>query len=83
MADRAEAAKAQVHEKARGVDWVAQRDVAAVTGVACPSCGAKTRGGKSCPECGAAVAAKKRCNKCGAEADGNPKFCPECGQKYS
>lgn len=82
-AAQAEAAKDQIREKARSVDWAAQRDVATVTGVVCPSCGAKTQGGKFCPECGAAVSAKKRCSKCGAEADGNPKFCPECGQKYA
>jgi len=29
------------------------------------------------------VSTKKRCGKCGAEADGDPKFCPECGQKYA
>jgi membrane protease subunit (stomatin/prohibitin family) len=49
----------------------------------CPSCGAKTQGGKFCPECGTAILTKKRCAKCGVEAEGNPKFCPECGQKYS
>jgi membrane protease subunit (stomatin/prohibitin family) len=27
------------------------------------------------------VSVKKRCSKCGADADGNPKFCPECRQK--
>jgi hypothetical protein len=80
---QAEAAKEQVREKARTVDWTKQRDVATVSGALCPSCGAKTQGGKFCPECGAAVSAKKTCGKCGAEADGSPKFCPECGQKYA
>lgn len=51
--------------------------------VVCPSCGAKNQSGKFCAECGTAVSAKKRCDKCGAEAEGNPKFCPECGQKYA
>jgi membrane protease subunit (stomatin/prohibitin family) len=50
---------------------------------ACPSCGAKNQSGKFCAECGTAIATKKRCNKCGVEADGNSKFCPECGEKYS
>ena len=79
---QAEAAKNQIHEKARSVDWAAQRDIATVRVVVCPSCGAKTQGGKFCPECSAALSAKKRCNKCGTEAEGDPKFCPECGQKY-
>lgn len=26
---------------------------------------------------------KFRCDKCGTEAQGDPKFCPECGQKYA
>lgn len=82
-AAQAEAAKSQVHEKARSIDWVGQRDLGAVRAVVCPSCGAKTPGGKFCPECGAALVAKKRCGKCGVETEGDPKFCPECGQKYA
>jgi membrane protease subunit (stomatin/prohibitin family) len=69
-------------EKARDVDFLAQRNLAQVTAVACPKCGAKTQGGKFCPECGATLAAKKKCANCGAEAEGNPKFCPECGKPY-
>jgi len=80
---QAAAAKQQVHEKARSIDWTAQRDVAAVTGVNCRACGAKTQGGKFCRECGAPLSVKTRCGKCGAEAEGNPKFCPECGQRYT
>jgi hypothetical protein len=81
-AAQAEAAKEQIHQKARSVDWTKDRDVAAVTGVACPACGAKTQGGKFCPECGVPLAAKRKCGKCGHEAEGAPKFCPECGGKY-
>lgn len=81
-AAQAEAAKSQVHEKARSIDWVGQRNLGTVVAVVCPACGAKTQGGKFCPECGAAIAAKKRCAKCATEAGGSPRFCPECGQKY-
>ncbi|MEO6324946.1 MAG: zinc ribbon domain-containing protein [Thermoanaerobaculia bacterium] len=81
-AAQAEAAKEQVHEKARSVDWMKARDVSTVSGAACPKCHANTQGGKFCPECGYALAQKKTC-KCGAVADGNPKFCPECGEKYA
>jgi len=49
----------------------------------CSVCGAKAQSGKFCGECGAALPVKKRCGKCGAESEGNPKFCPECGEKYS
>ena len=82
-AAQADAARAQIREKATKVDWTVERDVAAVRAVVCPSCNAKTQGGKFCPECGAALSVKKRCSKCGTEADGDPKFCPECGQKYA
>ena len=81
-AAQADAARAQIRDKAAKVDWTAQRDAATVRAVACPACGAKAQGGKFCPECGAALAVRKRCSKCGTEADGDPKFCPECGQKY-
>ena len=70
-------------EKARAVDYVGQRDLAQVAAVLCPSCGAKTQGGKFCPECGASISPKRKCAICGAEADGTPKFCPECGKSYS
>jgi DNA-directed RNA polymerase subunit M/transcription elongation factor TFIIS len=80
---QAEAAAEQVREKARTVDWLKERDVATVSGAACPKCGAATQGGKFCPECGQALAVKRKCPKCGTEAEGSPKFCPECGGKYS
>jgi membrane protease subunit (stomatin/prohibitin family) len=80
---QAQAAKEQVIEKARAVDFVGQRDLAQVAAAMCPKCGAKTQGGKFCPECGAPLAAKRKCAHCGAEADGTPKFCPECGKAYS
>lgn len=46
-AAQAEAAREQVQQKAREVDWTKQRDVATVTGAVCPHCGAKTQGGSS------------------------------------
>jgi membrane protease subunit (stomatin/prohibitin family) len=76
-----ETCRDQAHAKARTADEAAQRDAASVS-AACPACGAKNQTGKFCSECGAAMSAKKRCAKCGAESDGNPKFCPECGQRY-
>jgi len=81
-AAQAQAAKDQVIEKARSVDFVGQRDLAQVAAAVCPKCGAKMQGGKFCPECGTAISAKKKCAQCGAEADGTPKFCPECGKPY-
>jgi hypothetical protein len=81
-AAQAQAAKDQVIEKAKQVDFVGQRDLTQLAAAVCPKCGAKTQGGKFCPECGAAIAARKKCAACGAEADGTPKFCPECGKPY-
>jgi hypothetical protein len=82
-AAQAQAAKAQVAEKVKDVDFVGQRNLAQVAAVNCPKCGAKTQGGKFCPECGTTIAQKKKCGNCGAEAEGTPKFCPECGKPYS
>ncbi len=79
-AAQASAAKAQVIEKAREVDWTAGRDLSAATGALCPKCGAKAGGGKFCGECGAPYLTKKKCAACGAEPEGAPRFCPECGK---
>jgi len=81
-AAQAQAAKEQAVAKAQQVDFLAQRDLAQVASAVCPKCGAKTQGGKFCPNCGATISAKKKCPSCGAEADGTPKFCPECGKPY-
>lgn len=80
-AAQAETAREQVQQKAREIDWTKQRDVGKVSGAVCPSCGAKTQGGKFCGECGATLNAKKKCAGCGHEMEGSPKFCPECGEK--
>lgn len=81
-AAQAAAAKAQIQQKAREVDWTAGRDASAVTAVSCPACGAKTQGGKFCAECGASLVKKRSCKHCGAQASAESKFCPECGKKY-
>ena len=81
-AAQASAARDQVAEKVRDVDYIGQRNLAQVAGVLCPKCGAKTQGGKFCPECGTPISPKRKCANCGAEADGSPKFCPECGKPY-
>ncbi len=81
-AAQAQAAKDQVVEKVKQVDYVGQRNLAQVAAAVCPKCGAKTQGGKFCPECGEAISAKRKCGSCGAEAEGTPKFCPECGKPY-
>jgi hypothetical protein len=82
-AAQAEAAREQVFEKARSVDWLKGRDVGKATAAACRSCGAKVGTAKFCPECGTPTATKKGCSQCGHEAEGSPRFCPECGTKYA
>jgi hypothetical protein len=79
---QAQAAREQAVQKAREVDYLGQRNLAQVSAAICPSCGAKTQGGKFCPECGGAISQKRTCVNCGAEADGSPKFCPECGKGF-
>jgi len=82
-AAQAQAARDQVVEKVKNVDFVGKRDLANVAAVNCPKCGAKTQGGKFCPECGTTLAVKKPCAACGAQVEGAPKFCPECGKPMS
>lgn len=78
-AAQAEAAREQVRERARGVDWVGSQDVAAVKAAACSSCGAEVGDAKFCPECGTPQAVRRNCPDCGAEVSARAKFCPECG----
>jgi membrane protease subunit (stomatin/prohibitin family) len=80
---QAEAARDQAFEKARGVDWLKDRDVGRKQAAACPSCGAHTQGGRFCPECGANLSPSATCAKCGTRIEGHPKFCPECGNKIA
>ena len=77
---QAQAAKEQVIEKARAVDFVGARDLAKVTALTCSKCGARTGGAKFCPECGTPTAQTKTCGSCGAVVQVAPKFCPECGK---
>jgi len=79
-AAQAQAAREQAIEKAREVDYLGQRNMAQVSAVVCPECGAKTQGGKFCPECGSPLSTKKKCAHCDAAVDGSPRFCPECGK---
>lgn len=81
-AAQAQAAREQVMQKAREIDYTAQRDLAQRAAAVCPSCGAKTQGGKFCPECGTAFSPKRTCTNCGAQTEGSPKFCPECGTSH-
>src|SRR5262245_9899821 len=65
-AAQAAAARDQIVEKAKAVDYTKGIDVATVTGALCPKCGTKTTSGKFCAECGAALVSKAKCAGCGA-----------------
>jgi hypothetical protein len=83
-AARAEAAREQVQQRAREVDWLEGREVAQAAPAACSACGAKVGTAKFCPECGTATApARRQCFQCGHEAQSSAKFCPECGTRYA
>src|SRR5204863_5199459 len=69
-AAQAEAAREQIHSKAREVDWTKSRNVAQVSGAVCNACGAKTQGAKFCPECCANLSPKRKRAGCGHEAAG-------------
>lgn len=93
---KADAAREQLQEKARTVDYTRGVDmgpdahvgapIAATNTQApktlCGQCGAEVGSAKFCPECGkpAAKAAPAHCPTCGTETHGG-KFCGNCGTK--
>lgn len=82
-AAQAQAAREQAFEKAKAVDFLAGKKIDEVQAVTCPACGKRTARGKFCGECGATMAVKRHCGECGHDAEGSPKFCPECGKPYT
>jgi len=90
---KAEAAREQLHEKARATDYVSQVDMRAgatqraavkASSRKCVACDAEVGQAKFCPECGTPAAPpKSSCTACGHEPEGSPKFCPECGAKMN
>jgi hypothetical protein len=93
---KVDAAREQLQEKARTVDYVSGVDMRADAYVAAPTaatntqaaktlcgqCGAEVGSSKFCPECGKPVAkaAPAHCPNCGNETHGG-KFCGNCGTK--
>ncbi len=76
---QAEARRRQVRERLESTNLTASMDVAAAAVVSCPTCGARTAGGKFCSECGSALATTVTCPSCQAENRSSAKFCAECG----
>jgi Double zinc ribbon len=93
---KAIAAREQLDQKARTVDYASNVDMAPDAYVAAPTaatntqapktlcgqCGAEVGSSKFCPECGKPVAkaAPAHCPNCGVETHGG-KFCGSCGTK--
>lgn len=78
----AQVAAQQLRVKAEAADQTEGTDMHKKHVVAfCPSCGAKSTGGKFCGECGkpVAAAAPSQCS-CGAKLAAGAKFCPDCGK---
>ena len=80
-AAQAEAAREQVQTRRASVDYLGQRDLAQVVAAVCPSAAPRRRAASSAPSA-APRSAPSACQHCGAEADGTPKFCPECGKAF-
>lgn len=94
---KANAAREQLHEKARQMDYAGGVDMSAGAHLRAPappappiaeaaprcgSCGADVGRAKFCPECGTPTKpARLTCPGCGHQPEGAPKFCPECGIK--
>ena len=92
---KAEAARAQLREKASKVDYTAGVDMSAKAvlsatpgaqasrAATCTGCGAAlSAGARFCPACGAAVArAPSACGACGSAIAPNMRFCAQCGAK--
>jgi hypothetical protein len=82
---KASAAREQIYEKARTVNYVANVDVSADSYVAAPTAVTNTQAAKHlCGQCGADVGAAKFCPECGKPvAQAAPEKCPKCGEKNS
>ncbi|MEA2174246.1 MAG: hypothetical protein QOD00_1838 [Blastocatellia bacterium] len=94
---KAEAAREQIHERARQTDYASKLDMsadayikapappapeAAIASPSCSSCGSPVGKAKFCPECGTPAAPPRAtCAGCGHQPESPTKFCPECGAK--
>ena len=77
------AAREQIQEKARTVDYVSTVDLSADAYVAAPTAATNTQAAKHlCGQCGADVGTAKFCPECGKPvAHAAPANCPTCGEK--
>lgn len=80
---QADARREQARERLESTDLLRGTNVAERVVAACPSCGARTSGGKFCAECGSPLARTTTCTGCEAELPESARFCPECGTRTS
>jgi membrane protease subunit (stomatin/prohibitin family) len=94
---KSEAAREQIHNRARETDYASKLEMgaesyvkapsrseqrAAAAAANCSSCGADVGKAKFCPECGTPTKpARPTCVGCGHQPETSTKFCPECGAK--
>jgi hypothetical protein len=80
---KADAARQQLEQKAREINYVGGVDMSAGSYVAAETAASNTQPAKSlCGQCGADVGSAKFCPECGKPvAKAGPAFCPQCGQK--
>jgi hypothetical protein len=80
---KVDAARMQLQEKARDVNYVGAVDMSADTYVAAQTAATNTQPAKTlCAQCGADVGSAKFCPECGKPVvKAGPAFCPRCGQK--
>ncbi|HSY21331.1 MAG TPA: zinc ribbon domain-containing protein [Polyangiaceae bacterium] len=90
---KADAARAQLREKAAKTDYVGDIDMSAnavlrapgpatAAGDRCTGCGAALGGARFCPQCGTPRPAPG-CPGCGAAIAPNTRFCASCGHKLA
>jgi RNA polymerase subunit RPABC4/transcription elongation factor Spt4 len=80
-AAQAEAARAQVFEKAYATDQTQGININVQCSAQCPNCGAAATGQKFCAECGTSLVQKRSCSQCKTDIPAGSKFCPECGTR--
>jgi len=78
---QAAVAAEQAEERIRTEDQTEGRELSRGSKAKCPKCGEAVKGGKFCENCGADLAPRRKCPGCGAQAEGQAKFCPQCGGK--
>lgn len=76
---QAQVRRDQIRTSLEGTNLVAGISLERQSVPQCPSCGARSGGGKFCSDCGTSLAARSVCRSCGTENSRTARFCGECG----